>query len=372
MAEAVKIKHIEVIPIVVPLAETFRGSKYSMSERATLITRVFTDDGVVGEAYNGDEPDTQHEIARIILDELQPLVMGRDPLMVEQCWEAMLPPTYDILRNRKLVVMAIAAVDSALWDLVGKVAGLSVSELWGGYRRELPIMAIGGYYGKTDAQLAAEMQDYRDMDLCGCKLKIGGLSPAEDAHRFKVAQAAAGDDFVFTVDANQGYSVTEAVEFVRLVGVEHIRWFEEPVRWYNDVRGMRDVRFMAGVQVAAGQSEFNRQGVGGLISSGAIDVCNYDASWGGGPTEWRRIAGMAQVYGVEMGHHEEAQIAAHMLASVPHGTYVEVFHPTRDPLFWELIANRPPIANGRYTVPSGPGWGLELDWDYVEHHRDDK
>ena len=366
-----RIERIEVIPIVVPLAETFRGSKYSMSERATLITKVFTDAGAVGTSYNGDEPETQHEIARIILDELQPLVMGRDPLMVEQCWDAMLPPTYDILRNRKLVVMAIAAVDSALWDLVGQVAGLSIAELWGGFRRELPIVAIGGYYGKTDAQLASEMEDYLEMGLGGCKLKIGGLSPAEDAHRFQVAQAAAGDGFVFTVDANQGYSVREAVEFVRLVGAENIRWFEEPVRWYNDARGMRDVRFMAGVPVAAGQSEFNRKGVGELISSGAIDVCNYDASWGGGPTEWRRIAGMAQVFGVEMGHHEEAQIAAHMLASVPHGTYVEVFHPTRDPLFWDLIANRPPIVDGMYTVPPGPGWGLELDWDYVEHYRDD-
>ena len=367
-----KIERIEVIPVVVPLSETFMGSKYSMSERATLITRVYTDDGAMGECYNGDEPDTHHKIARIITDELQPLIIGEDPLLVERCWEAMLPPTFDILRDRKLVVMAMAAVDSALWDLAGKVANLPVYKLWGGYRTSLPIVAIGGYYGKTDAQLAAEMEDYQEMGLAGCKLKIGGLSPAEDAHRFRVAQAAAGDGFVFTVDANQGYTVAEAVEFVRLVGPENIRWFEEPVRWYNDVRGMRDVRFMSGVPVAAGQSEFNRKGMGELMSAGAIDVCNYDASWGGGPTEWRRIAGMAQVYGVEMGHHEEAQIAAHMLASVPHGTFVEVFHPTRDPLFWSLIANLPPIADGTYTVPSGSGWGLELDWDYVEYHRDDQ
>ena len=164
-----------------------------MSERATLITRVYTDEGAVGECYNGDEPDTHHEIARIITDELQPLIMGEDPLLVERCWEAMLPPTFDILRNRKLVVMAMAAVDSALWDLAGKVANLPVYKLWGGYRTSLPIVAIGGYYGKTDAQLAAEMEDYLEMGLGGCKLKIGGLSPAEDAHRFKVAQAAAGD-----------------------------------------------------------------------------------------------------------------------------------------------------------------------------------
>ncbi|MEQ8716837.1 MAG: mandelate racemase/muconate lactonizing enzyme family protein [Acidimicrobiales bacterium] len=367
-----KIERIEVIPLVVPLAETFRGSKYSMSERATLITRITTDDGVVGECFNGDEVDTQHEIAKIMIEELFPLIEGRDPLLVEQCWDAMLPPTFDILRDRKLVVMGMGAIDSALWDIVGKVAGLPINRLWGGFRDEIPIVAIGGYYGKTDAQLAAEMEEYLGFGLAGCKLKIGGLSPAEDAKRFEVARKAGGDDFVLTVDANQGYTVDEAVEFVRLVGAENIRWFEEPVRWYNDVRWMRDVRYMAGVRVAAGQSEFTRQGMGELIESGAIDVCNFDASWSGGPTEWRRIAGIAKVFGVEMGHHEEVQIAAHMLASVPHGTYTEVFHPTRDPLFWDLIANRSPIRDGMYSLPTGPGWGLELDTGYIDKYRVDR
>lgn len=369
---SVKIERIEVVPLVVPLAETFRGSKYSMSERATLITRITTDDGVVGECYNGDEVDTQHEIAKIMIEELFPLIEGRDPLLVEQCWNAMLPPTFDILRDRKLVVMGMSAIDSAIWDIVGKVAQLPINKLWGGYRNELPIMAIGGYYGKTDSQLAAEMEDYLGLGLAGCKFKIGGLSPAEDAHRFDVARRAGGDGFVLTVDANQGYTVEEAVEFVRLVGAENIRWFEEPVRWYNDVRWMRDVRYMAGVRVAAGQSEFTSQGMGDLLASGAIDVCNFDASWSGGPTVWRRIAGTAAVLGVEMGHHEEVQISAHMLASVPHGTYTEVFHPTRDPLFWDLIANRSPIRDGMYSLPTGPGWGLELDAAYIEKYRVDR
>lgn len=366
-----KIERIEVVPLVVPLAETFRGSKYSMSERATLITRIYTDDGIVGECYNGDEVHTQHEIARIMIEELGPLIIGRDPLLVEQCWDAMLPPTFDILRDRRLVVMAMGAIDSALWDIAGQAAQLPIHKLWGGFRTEIPIVAIGGYYGKTDAELAGEMEDYLSYGLAGCKLKIGGATPAEDARRFEVARKAGGDDFVLTVDANQGYTVTEAVEFVRLVGADNIRWFEEPVKWHNDVRWMRDVRFLAGVRVAAGQSEFTRQGMGQLIESGAIDVCNFDASWSGGPTEWRRIAGMALVFGVEMGHHEEVQIAAQMLASVPHGTYTEVFHPTRDPLFWDLIANREPIEDGMYQLPTGPGWGLELDADYIAKYRVD-
>lgn len=367
-----KITAVETIPIVVPLTETFRGSKFQMSERATLITRLHTDEGIVGEVYNGDEVHTQIEIARIVRDELFPLVEGLDPMLVEAAWEAMLPVTFDILRDRRLVLMAMAALDSAIWDIAGKAAGLPLHRMWGGYTDELPIIAIGGYYGRSDAELAKEVEDYLELGLGGCKMKVGGATPAEDASRYLAMRRAGGDDFVLIADANQGYLPHEALEFLRLIGDDPIRWFEEPVRWDNAALGMRDVRMKSGVPIAAGQSEVARADARDLMRDGAIDVCNFDASWSGGPSEWRRVAGLAAAYGVEMAHHEEPQIAAHMLASVPHGTYVECFHPDRDPLFWNLIANRPPTSGGRYPVPTGPGFGLELDWDYVERYRDDR
>ncbi len=361
----------ETIPISVPLKETFRGSYYSMSHRATLITKIYTDDGLVGVAYNGDEVDTQHEIARIINDELLPLIEGMDPVLVERCWEAMLPPTYDILRNRRLVIQAISAVDSALWDIVGKVAGMPNYRLWGGYRDELPIVAIGGYQGKSDAELTAEVEWYLEAGIAGCKMKVGGrgLTPEEDARRFIVMRKAGGEDFVLMADANQAYTVNEALRFVRLVEDHNLRWFEEPVHWYNDRRAMREVRVKSGIPVAAGQSENSRVGALDLIEDGAVDICNFDSSWSGGPTEWRKVAAVAQAHGVEMGHHEEPQISAQLLASIPHGTYVEIFHPDRDPLFWNLIANRSEIKDGMYPLPTGPGWGLELDESYIKKHR---
>jgi L-alanine-DL-glutamate epimerase-like enolase superfamily enzyme len=132
---------------------------------------------------------------------------------------------------------------------------------------------------------------------------------------------------------------------------------------------MRDVRLMAGVPVAAGQSEPDRAGVRDLIAAGAVDVCNCDASWIGGPSEWRRLAGLAAAYEVEMAHHEEPQVAAHLLASIPHGTYLETFDRERDPIFWNMIANRREFEDGHYVVPDGPGLGLELDYEFIERHR---
>ncbi|MDH3308216.1 MAG: mandelate racemase/muconate lactonizing enzyme family protein [Acidimicrobiia bacterium] len=368
-----RIDRIEVVPLEVPLTKTFHGSYYSMDSRATLITRIYTDQGLVGESYNGDEVHTQREIGRIITDEILPRLSGQDPLMVEQCWQTMLPLSFDILRDRRLVLMAMAAVDSALWDLVGKAASMPLFQLWGGARSELPIIAIGGYYKLSDAELGAEVESYLEMGIGGCKMKVGSASPEEDARRFiAMRRAAGGEPFVLMADANQGYDVADAVAFVRLVEGHALRWFEEPVRWNAADLWMRDVRFKTGVPVAAGQSEMARGDVRRLMEVGAIDVCNFDASWSGGPTEWRRVAGLAAAYGVEMAHHEEPQVAAHLLGSIAHGTYVEVFHPERDPIFWNLIANRSPIRDGVYTIPGGPGLGLDLDMAFIERHRVDK
>src|SRR5438093_11861865 len=119
-------------------------------------------------------------------------------------------------------------------------------------------------------------------------------------------------------DANQGYSLEEAKRFCHLVEGLDLRWFEEPCRWYNDRRAMRDVRLATGVPVAAGQSELSRAGARDLMVDGAIDVCNFDASWGGGPTEWRRVAGMAVGFVGAVAPHAEPHARPPPLPSNPH------------------------------------------------------
>ena len=178
------------------------------------------------------------------------------------------------------------------------------------------------------------------------KFKIGGLSPQDDAQRFKRARKVGGDSFRIAVDANQGYTVADAIKFSQLVAGDDLLWFEEPCQWQNDIRAMRDVRYVGGVAVTAGQSEFSAAGCRNLMEAGAIDYCNFDSSWSGGPTEWRRAAGVASVYDVKMAHHEEPQVASHLLASISHGTYLEFFHPRRDPIWHNMIANRPPLIDG--------------------------
>ncbi len=272
-------------------------------------------------------------------------------------------------------MQAMACIDTAVWDAVGKALGQPLWRLWGGYRDRIPMIGIGGYYipddGAPRARRSSDEIDFfqGEHGMVGMKFKVGAQRPAEDAARLRRARDHAGDDFLFVVDANQGYTVPEALDFlaaVRAEGIE-LRWFEEPTRWHADFRGLRDVALLRGnVAVAAGQSEISRVGMREMMVAGAIDVCNYDASWGGGPSEWRRIAALAAAFDVQLGHHEEAQVAAHLLASQPHGTYVEAFSPTRDPIFWQMLENRPALVDGQFPLPAGPGLGWVLDEAFID------
>lgn len=376
-----KIESIETIPVRVPLPFTYKGSYYRMRNRCTIITRVRTSEGIVGEAYNADEDEPlQSEILSILRDELVPRVVGLDAFATERVWETMLPATFDQLRPRWYAMQAIACIDTAVWDAVGKALGQPLWRLWGGYRDRIPMIGIGGYYiPENDAAKGQEIEDEIDFfqgehGMVGMKFKVGARTPKEDADRLRRARDHAGDDFLFVVDANQGYTVPEALAFlaaVRAEGIE-LRWFEEPTRWHADFRGLRDVRYRGNVDVAAGQSEISRVGMREMMAAGAIDVCNYDASWGGGPTEWRRIAALASAYDIQLGHHEEAQVAAHLLASQPHGTYVEAFSPARDPIFWQMLENRPALIDGNFPLSERPGLGWVLDEAFIEKYRMDR
>jgi D-galactarolactone cycloisomerase len=362
------IARIETIPIRVRLSRVYRGSHYQMTHRSTIVTRVYTEEGIVGEAYAGDEDDGLFEIDAIIRDEIAPRLVGQDGFAIERCWELARPSTFDILRDRRLGLVACACVDTALWDAIGKALGEPLWRLWGGYRQDVPLMCIGGYYD-GEMSIAEEIDDLRSRGIAAMKFKVGGADPDTDARRFRTAREAAGWDFVLAADGNQGYAREDAIRFARLVEDLDLHWFEEPCKWHNDRRAMRDVRTMAGVRTCAGQSEFGAGGARDLMVEGAIDFCNFDASWSGGPTEWRRVAAMALAFDVRMAHHEEPQVSSHLLAAIPHGTFVECFHPDRDPIWPNLVANRPPLVDGRLQLSSAPGLGWELDLDFIERHR---
>lgn len=366
-----RITAVEAIAVDIPLSKNFGGSTYSVLKRSTVITRLRTDSGLTSNVYNGDNRAHGSQIAKLIENDLFNAINGLSIYQRELAWDRMFALTHSA-GDKKLLLEAIACVDCAIWDLTGKALGKTVRELIGGYATELPIISIGGYYmpGKTAADIAREIVSYRDAGMAGCKFKVGGLSPEEDAGRVAVARKAVGDDFILCVDANRGWAAEDAICFARLIEPYNIRWFEEPCHWHDDAAQMARVRRAIPMPVTAGQSEITSHAIRRLIDAGAVDLVNYDVSEGGGVTDWLRAAGLCRAAGIAMAHHEEAQIASHLLAAVPHGTYAECFaDPARDPVWQLMWINRPPIRNGIMQVATGPGFGIELDEKMIHKFR---
>lgn len=366
-----RISAVEAIAIDIPLSKNFGGSTYSVLKRSTVITRMRTSDGLVSNVYNGDNRAHGAQIAKLVSDELFNLIKGLSIFERELAWQRMFALTHSAA-DKKLLLEAIACVDCAIWDLTGKALGKSVRELIGGYTDRLPLISIGGYYmpGKTHADIAREIESYRNAGMAGCKFKVGGLSPEEDAARVAVARKAAGGDFILCVDANRGWIAEDAIRFARLVEAHDIRWFEEPCQWQDDAAQMARVRQAITQPVTAGQSEITSHAIRRLVDARAVDLVNYDVSEGGGVTDWLRAAGLCASAGVAMAHHEEAQIASHLLAAVAHGTYAECFaDPARDPVWQLMWINRPPVKNGIMPVAAGPGFGIELDENMIRKYR---
>ena len=181
-----------------------------------------------------------------------------------------------------------------------------------------------------------------------------------------------GDDFIIACDANQAWTPQQAIEFCRAAEGEklNLRWIEEPVRWYDQLEGLRMVRDATSIPVNAGQGEITAFGCRDLITHGSVDILNVDCTVSPGVTEWRRIAAMAGLFHVDMAHHEEPQVALHLLCAFPNALYVEIFpNYERDPMWVDLPLNPPLIKDGYMHAPQGHGLGIDLNPDIIEKYR---
>jgi D-arabinonate dehydratase len=340
-----------------------------VTHRTATLTRVHAG-GLVGEALNASgETGMAEQVACIVAEEIAPLLRGGNAADIEGCWRRADVVTRRNDRDIRAGVRALSAVDCALWDLAGKAAGLPLYRLWGGARPTMRTLANAGYDSLAEpTAFADEMLELQALGFGGCKFKVG-TEPARDAARARAARAAVGPDFVLCADANRSWTSASAIDFCRRVEGLRLRWLEEPCLWRNAREDDAHVRQISGMAICAGQSEISGRGCALLIESGAIDVCNFDASWGGGATEWRRVAGLAALKGIAMAQHGEPHLGAHLVGAAAIGSYVETHHPDRDPLFHGMIADRPALAGGFYTPGEGAGWGITLEMEQLDRYR---
>jgi len=369
----VRIENIEAMPVRCPLGRRLRSSRMRRQHRDVVVTRLRTTDGLEGFCFNSVSGTHPGEVVRVIEDEIAPALRGVDLFATERSAELAYRATYRYQRDWRVIMRARACVDSAQWDAIGKSLQRPLYEVWGGANRPLPVIVWGGATeeGKTLADFGREIEQIRASGAGGCKFKVGylsGQSPAQDAERLRVAREAGGPDFLLIADANQGWTLAEAREFARHAADLDLLWIEEPCRWPNDHRDLAVLRRSTGLPIAGGQMEITAEGCRDLMLAGAIDYCNFDASWGGGPTAWRRVAALAAAFGVRVTQHQEAQYGGHLVLSVPDGVALEIYPEELDPPYYQMLANRPIPRDGRCTLGTQPGWGMEIDWGFVDRY----
>ena len=317
---------------------------------------------------------------QIANDCLAPRLTGAGIWPVEPLWRKMFDTpdlplhnrgihTLDMV-NHAILMQAIAIIDMAIWDAVGKSFGKPLWQLLGGFRSRVPVVGIGGYYkpGALD-ELGEEIQLCIDLGLAGIKLKVGKASVDEDIRRVEYIRKHFAETFVVACDANQAWTFEQAHRFAHGVADLKLEWLEEPVRWYDQLEGLKRLRSSTAIPLVAGQGEISKWGCRDLVLGGCVDTLNVDATIAAGITEWMRIASFAETMDINMGHHEEPQVALHMLAAIPNSTYVEIFHQKeRDPMWYELVEDLPLIAGGFMYPNEGPGLGWHYNAEVIERY----
>ena len=375
-----KIKSIQVIPLIRRLKQVFEGSTYKIVSRNTLYVRVETQEGIIGEAFGGDEDIYQGKVVEVANEFLAPPLIGRELQPIETLWQMMFATQGLPLHNRSIhtldmvnhaiLMQAIAIIDMGLWDTVGKQLGQPLATLWGAHRDRVPVVGIGGYYRPgREVELAEEINRYIDLGLSGIKLKVGRWSVEEDIKRVQFIRNNFPESFVIACDANQAWNYSQACQFAAAVKGLKVEWLEEPLCWYDQMEGLKRLRQKTSIPIVAGQGEISSWGCRDLILNGCVDMLNVDATIAGGITEWRKIASFANLMNINMGHHEEPQVALHLLAASCNGKFVEIFPDReRDPMWYELVAEQPKIFQGYMHLPPAPGFGLTYNKEILDRY----
>jgi D-galactarolactone cycloisomerase len=332
-----------------------------------ILVRIRTDEGIegIGIATSYTPIEAAIHAFRTGIGEL---VVGADPLAPEQLYRKLFALTWQRRASekgwsREAIIRISAAVDIALWDIIGKVSGLPLYRLFGGFRSEVPCYVTCAYYrdGKTLSELRDEMQMLKAQGHRGFKAKAGGVSLEEDMERLAVVREVIGDDRDLMVDVNRGWDLPTAIEGARLLEPLAPRWLEEPLRWADDRRELKLLAQKTRIPLSAGESELTSYGCRALLEERAIQILQFDCTMMGGFTEGRKLSALCELNSVQVAPHHDCFIHAHIVAATPAGCIVESFtDPERDPLQAELFEDPPVIANGMLKLKEQPGLGLTL------------
>jgi L-alanine-DL-glutamate epimerase-like enolase superfamily enzyme len=360
-----RITHLETVLLTAKPTEEIRWSGGALSSVHASLIQVHTDEGItgLGETYAGIFAPLA---VKGIVEAIEPLLAGEDPTQVAYLFQKMYSKTLFWARVGA-GISTIGAIETALWDILGKVRGLPVYELLGGkVHSRLPIYASGGLE-KPLNQTIDEMQRYRSEGFRAVKVRIG-MGFRQDLRKVEAVREALGSDIELMVDAVQGHnpepwSAGEAIQIGRAMEHLNIRWFEEPCA-ATDYEGYAQVRRHLSIPISGGESSTSIHEFRNFFNAGALDIAQPDTAHSGGIQECRKIAALAQSHGVQVAFHSWASSVVlapnyHLAFTVPNTFILEYptwGYPLRDELFSEKLR----IEDGYLYPSAAPGLGVQL------------
>jgi L-alanine-DL-glutamate epimerase-like enolase superfamily enzyme len=331
--------------------DPIRDALQSLPGAGSVEVVVHTDVGVSGRGEVGfgriaGAPDA---LGALIQHELRPLVVGRDPAFVRQAHQDMLRET-EYHGSFGLAMFGIAAVDTALWDCLGRARGVPCWQLWGAARDRVPAYAMVGWLNYSDERVQEICARAVRQGFRAVKIKVGYPTLEQDVRRVQVVRQAIGDDVTLMVDANQSLTTAEAIRRGRAFQDLGCYWWEEPLP-ADDVDGYAELAGALDIPIGTGENLYTCADFGRFLRRDAVDVVQPDLRRAGGPTALLQVGLLAAAFHRPYASHGGGPVQLNIMACLPNAIYLET----------GLIEPGSPLklVDGCALVPQGAGFSWE-------------
>lgn len=331
----------------------------SFVTQETVLVTLHTSDGLSSTGYAYTIGTGGSSVVALLKDHLLPRLMGRNPVNIEALWKELFFFTHATAVGA-ITSLALACIDTALWDWRAQSQNLPLWQLLGGAQVCVPVYTTEGgwlHLGTdelVDQTLAAQAAGFK-----GAKIKIGRPHLSEDVARLSAVRAAVGEAFEILTDANQGFNRPEVVRRAHAFEGLNLGWIEEPLP-AEDVSGHVQLRQHTCIPVAVGESMYHLSQFREYLEQGACSIVQPDVARIGGITPWVKVAHLAEAFAVPVCPHFLMELHVSLCAAVPNAAWVE-YIPQLD----DVTTSRIEIIDGYAVPPMTPGLGIAWDWTLI-------
>ncbi len=354
------IERVEIIQVDLPPKVVRTDAIQSFVKQETPIVRITCSDGAQGVGYTYTIGTGGSSVVALLRDHLAPKLLGRDASEIERLWKDLFFHTHATAVGA-ITSLALAAIDTALWDLRCRRAGVPLWKMAGGAQPQVPVYTTeGGWLHHSPQQLVEETISAQTHGFRGAKLKVGKPTIAEDVARLAAVRERVGDAFELMVDANQAWTVSEASRRAQAYAPIGLAWLEEPLP-AEDLGGHVELAARAPMPIAVGESLYHPAHFREYLERGACSIVQVDCARIGGITPWLKVAHLAEAFNVAVCPHFLMELHVSLAAAVPNGAWVE-YIPQLD----AITTSRMTMRDGHALPADAPGLGIEWDFDAID------